>query len=79
MTDYKPTKMWWRHNNGEVYCDQGYQLPQYGLDFDEWFFDSDGSRQHVDDLFENEWDARQEAINFCTNKITEYQRKLRQL
>lgn len=67
-------KLWWRHVDGVVSCDNGFHLDR---DPDYWYFNIDPKTQweqiseddpnyvHVDDLFVCEEDAKQEAIDWC--------------
>jgi hypothetical protein len=77
---------WWRSVDGKVTHDKGFALRSnpdcffFGIDpesdGDPVNEDDEEHYQHVDDLFENEADARAHAIAFLREKIDVYQKRL---
>ena len=84
MNNYKSDiiyKKWWRHIDGKVSFDDGFQFDKG----DYWYFDIDPNEQiepiseegdsrlmHQDHLFDNERDALSEAIEFVDKNIIYY-------
>lgn len=78
-------KEWWRHLNGEAKLEKAFSFSD---DTDWWYFnidpetqsepidDEDEDRVHVDDLFDNEEDAREAAIEWCLEQEDDLIRKM---
>lgn len=73
-------KDWWRHLDGEARFEKAFSFAD---DSDWWYFnidpetqseqidDDDEDRVHVDDLFDNEEDAREAAVEWCLEQEDE--------